>query len=596
MRDYNESEPLEVGAARNKFDDPLTKMAYEYRANTSIIRGQLFYREDTPAHVREAKEDLLLYQFCEATHAYCAIKSDLDQAKDIPAITKHWMDLAVEQLREQAISTLDLMIDVDQSYKPDGSWYAEFIEFGKWFYKDDKSISLQDMMYRAMQGIGQSIDAFNDFDRKDREGKDPPKRELTGICQQLGLNKTMIESCLLPAVILKGDIMNANILEATKKGVVDKFIVQNKLSSHLTTKGFMFERSGLGKDEKNYFAKAFEKVKTLTNSKRAKLIQEESLLGSRIEGEFAAGKGSLKAIFDMSYGVKSQHDPEANKFIQFIQKSMTTLGSTASMASSSLKTIGDMIESGVAGGILKNIYKNISIQYDPNKIVEGDEIKKKPSTYTSLIQSESKDEQSTDIAQAESTNVNSNAQSFKEATKEQAELLVELSKLYLKSNNVEVNDISMDDILAITDKLESVGAVAINFNKEGFDRMQLIGTFAELSDLLYEYQDFSKLPKVDVEVNKLASQEREHIKTVIATVAKCWQQEYDIEQRWLSSEDGEFYKRSMSRVRNCLESAGYQWNGDEHHFTPSTAVLVEDRGENHTHTDHNLSIDDARER
>lgn len=557
MRDYNKTEPIEVSTARIMCTEPIGAMNLRYLGVMSSLKDCLSDSIMVPQHKREDAEDQLLYGFCETTHTHCAVTSDLLGYHGIlPDATYHQTNLSLEHIRDRAVDLLEVMEDLQRQQQNESGFMVDLVNFGKWFYQNDQSISFSDLMMNSIQSVQRGMKTIEEIESMEMRGLPRSSQKFTEACQQFGQGKTMIESCLLPAAILKEDSFAVKILSDAKHHVIDPFVEGHQLESHLTKKGFLLGQTyGLDNKEKNYFAKAFESIKALTNRYGAKLYQEETAFGAKCKISRDIGKGKLTIMGNFTTGIRTQHNPDAPIAKQYAQKAISTIGSIAS----GLQTV-ETIARGNMPRLAKAVFDRITIEYDANRNIIGDErtgkpsslansIPKKPTVEPPVVENILPQQTQQFPPQVSMPNVVGNS--------EYLDVLVEVSKMALKNVEDGTLHVDIDRCIEVAEGLSSVGKTAIKIGLNGLDEVH-INSFSTLSELIYEYQDLGKLPKVDVEVNKVASHFREHLKTVTQTVHQCYYEEKAKEEAWLQTRAGQGYSKGVDRMNSLLEDAKWE--------------------------------------
>lgn len=527
MRNYHIDEPYEIGGARHQYDNELFIKASDIDSILRTARAVILFDENASKEEISACKDKLMYVFCEATQAYCSIMSDLQNEQRLPNSTKHYMEVSVRMIEEKAKEALDLMEKVQEKQSPQ-DWYSEYIKFGQWFYKNDQNVDPLELAATALKSVGNAMDKINEKEEIERNGITYDDDKFGEICQKFGEGKTIIESCLLPAAIYKKDIASTHIFQTAMNGFIYTYINKNNLESHLTPRGFMFaQQDGLNQKEKNYFLRAFNVIRTLTSKNEGvKVMQKESNMGTQAQINIETKKGKLTATANYTKGIHTQYDPNATEMKQAVQKTVSTLGSI-------LDVIKDA-EKVATGKIVGMAANTLSLQFDRNVNTMGDEIKGKPSEITSTLPQKPEMQYNADGTEDKT-------KYMKDLNKEHLTMLAELTKLAIRNSDIDIGEHDISEYMDLLDNISTIGSAAYNISLDQIGDAKLLSAFSSLTDLIYEYQSIDKLPKVDVEANKLAKHCREAIEHVVQITEKTYWEEYNKEQEWLRSEHGQYY-------------------------------------------------------
>ena len=163
-----------------------------FEQNIAELKEQLSKNRNSLGKISAAMNELW-YSFCVSTHVYCALAVEINKKQNLSNENRQKMMEPLFCLKECArngIAAFDEVNTIDHS----AGKYDLAIKFIKWFYFDDTSVDINNLMLLALDATNKAMDSISKY-----KGSDP--RYLVKLMTEFEWGRTLVKNCLLVAAI-----------------------------------------------------------------------------------------------------------------------------------------------------------------------------------------------------------------------------------------------------------------------------------------------------------------------------------------------------------------------------------------------------------
>jgi hypothetical protein len=190
--------------------------------------------------VRNAIADKTLYLFCQATHTYCPLQKSFNEST-LPGPAKQELQDCLDCLKSKCTYLLDKMEELHSSMPTKFDPTQEFIDLGKFLYRNDRTIDLRDMLQKAEDQHRTTMTDVRGYKNAIVNGvlmSQYSMIDVSAATHKLAKSRILVEHCLAPAAQLSNDQGLQRTGEAIYRKIEDR---ENGREVHslLTPQGMM---------------------------------------------------------------------------------------------------------------------------------------------------------------------------------------------------------------------------------------------------------------------------------------------------------------------------------------------------------------------
>lgn len=221
--------------------------------------------------------DKALFLFCQATETYCKIIHNINSSL-LPNETKNGLIEATEDLKQSCDGMLDALIRLKYMSPDRVDPTGEFINLGRYLYRNDISINLRDALEKEESQHRVTMSKVREYKNAIVNGSLMTKynmAEVADATHQLVRHKVLISHCLAPATMTTNDNDLYKIGKAVQKNILEREMTR-QVSTALTQQGFLctLYSQSLSAEEQKQLAKGETVERLLANKDTPDNIEE----------------------------------------------------------------------------------------------------------------------------------------------------------------------------------------------------------------------------------------------------------------------------------------------------------------------------------
>lgn len=201
--------------------------------------GEMDYSSTNEA-VRNSIADKTLYLFCQATETYCMLLHNFNES-GLSDETKREIQDGLDLFKAKCLYLLDRMEELHASMPNKFDPTQEFIQVGKYLYRDDKSVNLREMLQKEEEQHQKTMTNVREYKNAVVNGVLMSQYKMVDVADathKLARSGILINHCLAPAAMISGDDALKRMGEAVKRKIEDRENAR-EVKTSLTPQGMM---------------------------------------------------------------------------------------------------------------------------------------------------------------------------------------------------------------------------------------------------------------------------------------------------------------------------------------------------------------------